>query len=243
MIDGLLYRLYTLEKAASMTLANRQRLANQHLYLLLTDAACPGGMLLVLKAALDAGIRLFQVREKTWSDRQLLQHCRELRKWTRERGALLIVNDRPDIAVLCEADGVHVGQDELSVAEAQRIIGPDRLIGVSTHSIEQARQAVLDGADYLGVGPTFSSQTKQFDDFPGLNFVSQVAAEISLPWFAIGGIHEHNLGDVLAAGAQRVAVTQVISASPNPHETSAAMLHRLRSHAESVTSATSPSPG
>src|SRR5207248_6725982 len=101
-------------------------------------------------------------RQKELSDRELLERAREIRRWTREAGALFIVNDRPDIARLVEADGVHLGQDDLPVKEARRILGPDALIGVSTHDIEQLRQAVLDGASYIGVGPTFPSDTKDF---------------------------------------------------------------------------------
>ncbi|MDX1965889.1 MAG: thiamine phosphate synthase, partial [Planctomycetaceae bacterium] len=227
-IERLRYRVYTLEKAVLQTATNRERLADQRLYLLLTDAACPGGIIVVMRAAFEAGVRMFQVREKTWDDRALLEHCRRLRRWTREREALLIVNDRPDLAVLCDADGVHVGQEELTVADARRIVGPDRLVGVSTHTIEQARQAVLDGADYLGVGPTFPSQTKSFAAYPGLDFVRQVSAEIALPWFAIGGIQEANIADVVAAGATRVAVANAITASATPVEAAATMLQSLR---------------
>src|SRR5205823_3080461 len=97
------------------------------------------------------------------------------------------------------------GQEELSLKDARQIVGPDMLIGVSTHSIEQARQAVLQGADYLGLGPTFPSGTKRFDEFPGLHFLRQIAAEIVLPAFAIGGITLENLPQVLATGIRRVA--------------------------------------
>jgi thiamine-phosphate pyrophosphorylase len=127
------------------------------------------------------------------------------------RPAIFILNDRPDLAVLARADGVHVGQDELSVHDVRQIVGPDLLVGVSTHSIEQARQAVLDGASYLGCGPTFPSGTKHFDSFPGLEFLRQVAAEIALPAFAIGGITAENLPQVLATGIARVAVGGAIA--------------------------------
>ncbi|MGC4007112.1 MAG: thiamine phosphate synthase [Pirellulales bacterium] len=116
------------------------------------------------------------------------------------------MNDRPDLAVLCGADGVHVGQEELPVHDVRRIVGPDMLVGVSTHSIEQARKAVLDGADYLGVGPTFPSTTKSFDAFPGLDLVRAVASEITLPAFAIGGITVENVLEVRKAGLHRIAV-------------------------------------
>src|SRR5690606_2183195 len=137
---------------------------------------------------------------------------------TRESGALFIMNDRPDLAVLVDADGVHVGQEELSVREARRIVGPGRLVGVSTHSLEQARLAGEDGADYLGVGPVFPSQTKSFSELAGLDFVRQVAEEIRLPWYAIGGITPENVSDVLAAGATRIAVSQAVCGSPSPGE-------------------------
>jgi len=128
------------------------------------------------------------------------------------------VNDRPDRAALAGADGVHVGQDELSVKDVRAIVGPGRLVGVSTHSIEQARQAVLDGADYIGVGPTFPSGTKQFDTFPGPALLRQVAEEIRLPAFAIGGIDLGNLSEVLESGIRRVAVGRAITAAENPCE-------------------------
>ncbi len=229
--ERLRYRIYTIEKAASRTETNRERFAGQQLYVLLTDAACPGGVPYVLKGALDAGVRLFQVREKSLGDRELLEHCRRVRRWTREAGALLVINDRPDLAVLCEADGVHVGQEELTVADARRVVGPDRLIGVSTHSIEQARQAVLDGADYLGVGPTFPTTTKSFAQFPGLELIHQVAAEISLPWFAIGGIQAGNIRDVVQAGGLRVAVTGAVSQSTHPGRACAELLDALPDNA------------
>ncbi|MFO0202059.1 MAG: thiamine phosphate synthase, partial [Alphaproteobacteria bacterium] len=144
-----------------------------------------------------------------------------------ESGALFIMNDRPDLAVLAEADGVHVGQGDLTAQEARRIVGGDKLVGVSTHSIEQARQAVLDGADYIGVGPVFSSRTKEFDEFSGLEYVQQVASEITLPAFAIGGIGVTNLREVLSAGASRVAVSSEICAADDVERVAARMKESL----------------
>ena len=124
------------------------------------------------------------------------------RRWTRAAGVLFVVNDRPDIARLADADGVHLGQDDLPVAAARRVVGPDALIGVSTHTADQVRRAVLDGADYLGVGPTFPSRTKSFEQFPGLAFVTEVAELTSLPAFALGGVQADNLPEVVAAGGR-----------------------------------------
>ena len=126
------------------------------------------------------------------------------------------MNDRPDVAVLARADGVHLGQEDATVKDARRILGPDGLIGVSTHSIEQARAAVLDGASYIGVGPTFASGTKQFSQFTGTELLRSVRAEIQLPAFAIGGITMENLPQVLAAGFTRVAVSGAISGTKDP---------------------------
>lgn len=217
--EGLRYQIYTIEKSVFRTEASLRSLEGQAVYLLVQSELCATGLETVVHAALDAGIRMFQLREKSLDDRTLVQLARQLREWTSARKAVLIINDRPDIAVLSNADGVHIGQDELTVRDARQIVGPDRLIGVSTHSIEQAKQAVLDGADYIGVGPTFPSQTKSFLKFPGLNFVTEVAAEISLPWFAIGGIDTSNITDVTKAGATRIATSSPICRSQNPAET------------------------
>ena len=213
---ALRYELYTLEKAVLGTRLNRERLAGRGLYLLLTEALCLRGSGPALRAALAGGVGIVQIREKKIPDRELLEHARRVRAWTREAGALLIINDRPDLAALCDADGVHVGQEELTVRDARRIVGPGKLVGVSTHSPEQARQAVLDGADYIGVGPVFPSTTKSFQEFAGLDLVRQVTSEITLPAFAIGGITPDNVAEVVAAGAKRVAVSASICSAEQP---------------------------
>jgi len=137
------------------------------------------------------------------------------------------MNDRPDLAVLARADGVHVGQEELSVKDARTMVGPEALIGVSTHSIEQARQAVLDGANYLGVGPVFPSGTKHFDRFPGVELLRAVTAEIRLPVFAIGGIGLNNLAEVLQTGIRRIAVSGAVLNAPDPAATARGLAQRL----------------
>ncbi|MBT4867692.1 MAG: thiamine phosphate synthase [Planctomycetaceae bacterium] len=217
-IEQLRYSLYTLEKATLGTHAARTQFDGINLYLLVTERLCHHGSGPAVRDAIDAGARIVQVREKTMSDRALIDHGCRVRSWTRDADALFIMNDRADLAVLTDADGVHVGQEELTVREARQIVGSDRLVGVSTHTIEQARQAVLDGADYIGVGPVFPSKTKQFDEFVGLEFVRQVAAEITLPWFAIGGIDQNNINEVIAAGASRVAVSSAICSAEKPAE-------------------------
>lgn len=228
-LEQLRYQFYTLEQALLTLLQSRDRLAGCRLHLLATEALCREGLRATIRAALEGGVHAVQLREKGATDRTLIQLARQVRDWTREAGTLFFVNDRPDIAALVDADGVHVGQDDLSVRDARRIIGPDKLVGVSTHDIDQARQAVLDGADYLGVGPVFPSQTKQFDALAGLEFVRQAAAEIAFPWFAIGGITEGNVSVVAAAGAQRVAVSSALCGSSDPAVAARRFLEALTS--------------
>jgi len=221
------YRLYTLHKATANTLVAGRRLAGCRLCVLVTEAGCRDGPGPAVRDTLAAGADLVQLREPDMPDRELIALARRMRRWTRDAGGLLIINDRPDLARLADADGVHVGQDDLGVADARRVLGPNRLVGVSTHTIDQARQAVLDGADYLGVGPVFASTTKTFDHLAGLDFVRQVTEEISLPWFAIGGISSENIEEVLAAGATRVAVSRAICAAGNPGTATASLATAL----------------
>jgi thiamine-phosphate pyrophosphorylase len=226
-LEGLRYELYTLEKALLLTEFNRHELVNRRLYLLVTESLCPHGCGPAVRGALAGGVDLVQLREKELPDRRLIELGKQVRRWTREAGAVYIMNDRADLAVATDADGVHVGQDELSVKEARTIVGPHRLVGVSTHTIEQARQAVLDGADYIGVGPVFPSATKSFDALAGLKLVRQVSAEIALPWFAIGGVSAENVASVVEAGAQRIAVSHAIVSAADPEAAARALRDRL----------------
>lgn len=221
------YGLYTLEKAILTSVSSATRLEGRSLYLLLTKALCQLNWETVLHEAIAGGVGIVQVREKSMPDAELLAHTSRVREITRKADSLLIMNDRPDLAVLAGCDGVHVGQEELSVRDVRRIVGPDLLVGVSTHSIEQARQAVLDGTSYIGVGPTFPSQTKQFEAFAGLELVRQVVEEISLPAFPIGGIGAANLDEVLAAGASRVAVSGAVCRSDDPRSAAADLCGKL----------------
>lgn len=215
-IESLRYRSYTLERAVSVGTSSRERLATATVYVLLTGSQCAASLDWTIAEAASGGAKIFQLREKSLSDKELLDRARKVRHWTQAAGALFIVNDRPDIARLVEADGVHLGQDDVPVHAARRILGPDALIGVSTHTIDQVRRAVLEGADYLGVGPTFPSKTKTFDHFPGLDFVRQVSAETSLPAFVLGGVEPGNVHEVVAAGGRRVAVSAAIAQASEP---------------------------
>lgn len=170
----------------------------------------------VAQAMIAGGIKIIQYREKRpdKSHRQMLAECRRIRELTRDAGVLFIVNDYVDIALLTEADGVHVGQDDLPVADVRRLIGAHKLVGSSTHSLVQAREAWMHGADYIGVGPVFSTRTKADVTAPvGLDYLAQAVAEIDLPMAAIGGIKQHNIADVVRHGARTVClVTEIVAA-------------------------------
>ncbi|HMO15567.1 MAG TPA: thiamine phosphate synthase [Pirellulaceae bacterium] len=163
----------------------------------------------------EAKVSMLQLRDKNLSDRDLLKRGHVLRSLTLGTCTRWMFNDRVDLAKLSNADGVHLGQDDVSVADARRLLGPEFRIGVSTHSLEQALQASMDGADYIGVGPVFRSATKHFDQFVGLELLETVATSIDIPAFAIGGISTENAQSVFATGIHGVAVS---SAFANPLE-------------------------
>jgi thiamine-phosphate pyrophosphorylase len=223
--EAIRYTAYSLEPVVLSDA--RRRLDGVRLYALFTGSQCVASLEWTIAEAAAGGVQAVQLREKQVPDNELLHRARQVRRWTRAAGVLFIMNDRPDIARLAEADGVHLGQDDLPVAAARRVLGPDALIGVSTHTVEQVDKAVADGADYLGVGPTFPGTTKAFDHFPGLAFVQAAAARTSLPAFAIGGIQPDNVQRVVAAGLRRVAVSSAVATADDPRAVAATLRHHL----------------
>ena len=182
----------------------------------LTDEGLSRGRSLeeVARALLGAGIRILQYREKRKKDGEKLEQCRLLRRITREYDACFIIDDHVDIAMLCEADGVHVGQEDIPLADVRALVGSSMCIGVSTHAPEQALAAVQGGADYIGVGPVYATQTKEDVCAPvGLNYVDWVSSHISLPFVCIGGIKAHNIHEVVTHGGTCCAlVSEFVSA-------------------------------
>lgn len=221
------YTSYTLHRAVETSRRSLERLGSARLYVLLEGQTDTRQFQYLAETLVAAGAHVLQLRDKGLSDRNLLGRARLLRKATAGTETVFVVNDRPDLAVLSHADGVHVGQDELPVKDVRHIVGPKMLIGVSTHSIDQVRQAVLDGADYLGVGPTFPSGTKRFPRFPGTALLRAVSAEVRLPSFAIGGITCANLAEVVEAGFTRVAVSGAVVAASDPAAAVRELLARL----------------
>jgi len=175
----------------------------------------------------EAGADLLQLRDKSCDGARLVAYARAAVRSLAGTHSKIIINDRVDVALASGAAGVHLGQEDMAYADARCIAGPDLLIGISTHSIEQAVAAEKDGADYIGCGPTFPSQTKSFDAFPGALFLSQVAKQISIPAFAIGGIDASNVGEALQTGCTRVAVSSAIHKSATPTETLQFIKRRL----------------
>lgn len=227
-IEQLRYETYTLHKAVQGTAESLNRLDGTRLYVLVDGRSTVEAFDKLVASLVQVGVDVIQLRDKTLADRELLERARRLRDLTASSDTLFVMNDRPDLAVLAAADGVHVGQEELTVRDVRQIVGPRMLVGVSTHNLDQARQAVLDGASYLGVGPTFPSGTKSFNEFPGVEFARSVTSEIRLPAFAIGGIDALNLDEVLAAGIGRVAVSGAVVAAKDPADAARTLLNRLK---------------
>jgi thiamine-phosphate pyrophosphorylase len=208
-VEKLRYAAYAAEQKIAQTL--RPGLFDHvRLYVLMTESICKRPWLAAAAEAIAGGADCLQLRENPLEGGELLKRAKQLVHLCRQHQVLCIINDRPDIALAAGADGVHVGQEDLPAIEARKIIGPRLILGVSTHNLDQARQAVLDGADYIGVGPVFRSQTKPRDILPGLDFARQVAEEIKIPAVAIAGITERNVDEVLATGIKAVAITAAI---------------------------------
>ena len=170
----------------------------------------------VVGALLSAGVKIIQYREKKKKAGEMLRECEALRRMTTDAGAFFIVNDHVDIAMLVKADGVHVGQDDLPVAKVRELVGNGCAIGLSTHSPEQAAAAIRDGADYIGVGPLYATQTKEDVCEPvGLEYLEHVVKTHSVPFVAIGGIKRHNIADVVARGAKCCCLVSELVGAPD----------------------------
>jgi thiamine-phosphate pyrophosphorylase len=197
----------------------RERIASARLYLV-SDAR-PRAF---LDAALRGGVDLIQLRDKTLDDDGIVAAAKPFRAAADAAGALFILNDRPDLVEACAADGVHVGQDDGSVAAARVAVGPDRIVGRSTHAPEQGAAADADpDVDYFAVGPVHATPTKPGRPAAGLEYVRWAAANATTPWFAIGGLDASNVGDVAAAGARRIVVVRAITEAADPEAAARAL--------------------
>ncbi len=172
-------------------------------------------MLRWVKHLSRCGISL-QYRDKTADDTVRLEQAKKLRQLCHLYGALFIINDRIDLALAVDADGVHLGQQDLPMNIARQLLGSQRIIGRSTTNPEEMQAAIAEGADYIGVGPVYETPTKAGKPAAGLEYVSYAAKNCSIPWFAIGGIDANNINDVIDAGAERVAVVRSLMQAEQP---------------------------
>jgi thiamine-phosphate pyrophosphorylase len=187
----------------------RERLAAARLYLV-----CDRRPAEFLRAALAGGVDIVQLRDKTATDEELLAAATTFRACCDEAGALFVLNDRPDLALKAGADGVHVGQDDLAPARAREVVGPELLIGRSTHSAAQIDAA--GGVDYFAVGPVHATPTKPGRPAVGLEPLRHAANHARVPWFAIGGLDAGNVAEAIGAGARRVVVVRAITEAADP---------------------------
>lgn len=194
-----------------------ERLKDSLLYLITPAAPKAGPLDEFLPAVLEAGVDIVQLREKEMEARELLTHAEVIRRRTEEFGALFIVNDRADIAVLAGADGVHVGQDDLSVSAARKLIGKGKIVGLSTHSqLEINESSEKEIPDYIGVGPVHPTPTKEGRAPVGYELIEFAAEHSRVPFYVIGGIDLDSLPSVLKAGARRISVLRAITEAEDP---------------------------
>jgi thiamine-phosphate pyrophosphorylase len=197
----------------------RARLRDARLYFV----ADRGGMERALEGALAGGVDLFQLRDKDATDDELLAAAATARSLCEAAGALFLLNDRPDLAVASGADGVHVGQDDMPVDRARKLVGDDALVGLSTHSMQQAQAGCRTGADYIAVGPVHATPTKEGRPAIGVEPIKYAASHVSVPWFAIGGLDPGNVGAVVKAGARRIVVVRALAQADDPEAAARAL--------------------
>ena len=226
-VEQLRYRAYELEKQLGLRMHLARRFESVRLYVLVTSEMCGRPVLDTVRAVLDGGADCVQLREKQLDDGELLALAGRVRELTRQAGALFVMNDRPDLAVLAHADGVHVGDKDLPIAAVRRIVGADLIVGRSTHTIEEARQAARDGADYVAVGPMYPTTTK-VRPVMGPGLLRAATAEITRPVVAIGGITVERLPELVDSGGRCVAVSSRIISSDDPRAEARAFSAFLR---------------
>ncbi len=206
------YRVYTLESQL-VSYRSRQILASARLYLVTMPVP---DLLGSVEKALQGGLTLVQYRDKTSDDAVRLEQAQQLRQLCHNYGALFIINDRVDLALAVGADGVHLGQNDISIALARQILGSQKIVGRSTTNATEMARALQEGADYIGVGPVYETPTKAGKSAAGLEYVQYAAEHATVPWFAIGGIDQNNILDVIQSGGRSIAVVRAIMMAEQP---------------------------
>jgi thiamine-phosphate pyrophosphorylase len=187
-----------------------------------------GGEERALSQALSVGVKFFQYRSKSDTRKHIYETALRLASMARCAGALFIVNDHADIAVAVDADGVHLGQDDLPIASARKLLGKKKVVGVSTHSVEQAMAAEAAGADYIGFGPLFATQTKDAGAVQGLGALALLRKSVAIPIIAIGGIKQTNIRETMHAGANGVAVISAVLSAADIQKAAEEMILRMQ---------------
>lgn len=203
------------------------RFEGVRLYVLVTQARCARDWFEAATAAIDGGADCIQLREPTLPDAELLRRARRLAEWCRSRRVLLIINDRPDVARLVDADGVHVGQDDLPIEAVRRIIAPGALVGASTHDARELSTALSAGPDYVAVGRMFTSQTKPSPSVAGVALLREALARATVPVVPIGGITAQNVSALIDAGARCAAVCDAVVGASDPAAAAATLRRRI----------------
>lgn len=206
------YQVYILESSL-LTNRGQQQLKDIQLYLVTSPSKT---LFSTVEAALQGGLKLVQYRDKSTDDIVRIGNAEKLCQLCHQYGALFIMNDRVDLAAAVNADGVHLGQQDLPIAVARKILGSHKIIGRSTTNPQEMELSITEGADYIGVGPVYETPTKVGKAAAGLEYVRYAAENSPIPWFAIGGIDLSNINDVLTAGAKRVAVVRAIMQADDP---------------------------
>lgn len=234
--ERLRYRLYTLERAAVAVARSADRLAGVSLCVLVDGRGDADGFGRFVASLFEAGVRMIQIRDKHLPVPGLVDRTRlaleVARRHSHDAGVprpIVIVNDRVEVAAALEADGVHIGEDDLPTPLVRRVIGPRGMVGRTAHTLAEAEAAVLDGADYLGVGPCYPSTTKTFDSFAPPDFLRSVGLTVGLPAFAIGGVTFDRLDALAAMGIRRVAVASAVTAAVDPPQAARDIIERLES--------------
>lgn len=220
------YRTYTLESQL-VGQQRLQKLRRSHLYLVTSPVE---NIFATVEAALRGGLTLVQYRDKERDDESRYHIASKLCQICHQYNALFIVNDRVDLALAVNADGVHLGQQDMPVAFARKLLGPQRILGRSTTNPDEMRRALEEGADYIGVGPVYETPTKAGKAAAGLDYVRYAVENSPVPWFAIGGINTENVNAVIGAGAQRVSVVRAIMEAPDPTLATQFFLAQLARH-------------
>lgn len=218
-ISDLRYRSYDLEQRIYRLMDLSSKLIDIKIYGLLGQEQLNPKSLDMLESLLENGLDMVQLRIKNIPDNKMLDYAYQMKSIVRQKDKLLIINDRPDIAKIIDADGVHLGQEDLPLKEAKSILGKNKIIGISTHNEDQLQEAINKGADYVGIGPVFKSKTKNFENLAGVNFVKAAHAVCKIPYFAIGGITLENIIQLTNIGVSRIAVCNSLFNSDNPLKT------------------------